>query len=197
MVGFKKEVKSSREGRATILEIAGDLDQLPGPGTHCSSHTEGELRRKEYKGHPVEVFSWIQHLITTSPPIQQTKHQDVPHLQHPDPGPRNLRVLLSSTTANPQKIVIKVLCGAMLNLAPPARIWSHLQDSTGSSHMKLVPPLPCPFPTPEELERIKKEEISIIYSCKSFCKKPVTVWILFIDKLLVLKCFIFSWSNLI
>ena len=45
----------------------------------------------------MEVFSWIQHLITTSPPIQQTKHQDVPHLQHPDPGPRNLRALLSST----------------------------------------------------------------------------------------------------
>ena len=78
-------------------------------------------------------------------------------------------------TANPQKIVMVVLCGAMLNLAQPARICSHLQDSTGSGHMKLVPPLPRPFPTPEKLERNKKEEISIIYSCKSLFKKPVTV----------------------
>ena len=61
-------------------------------------------------------------------------------------------------TANPQKIVMVVLCGAMLNLAPPARICSHLQDSTGSGHLKLVPPLPRPFPTPEKLERNKKEE---------------------------------------
>ena len=38
------------------------------------------------------------HLINTSPPIKKTHHQDVPHHQHHDPGPRNLFPHLSSTS---------------------------------------------------------------------------------------------------